>query len=343
MPLPQLPPKLVSAPNATMLDALYDPLVLSAEVTLRPGADGVPNVAALKNPHGMPMELLAVRFSLYAQQYTGNDTGSITGGAVGVKMDLGDMPIVDSAVPLSVFASRRDSSDPTGPSKVIILDPTNANQYSLSAEAFYDWRLKYPLYIPANATVVPVFSHFGQMQFPITVRVTYFCRTYRRGAPKPTTRMVPWVTSYNSKVFDVLNSTPADSDESNEMRLVNNFNVPVEVSRIVGRYTFMALDPQVLQDLVNNEIIDSYDLAQLISLRISTSRGDEIARDQTAFDGLFPFNWWAWDLPDGWHMEPTEFWKVLLNRAAMTSSSVDGRVQVFVGVVGYREISAGGK
>jgi hypothetical protein len=324
-----------AAPSKKKISPLYDPLVLSAETTIQPGADSAPNTTALKNPHGLPMELLAVRFSLYVNQNF-VPFGSVTGGAVGVKMDLGSIALVDSAVPLSCFSSLRDSVDPNGQSKII----TSGEDDTLaSAESFYDWRLKYPLYVPANATVVPTFTHFGQVPYPLTVRVTYFCRTFRKGAPKPTKYMVPWVTSYNSKVFDMLSGAPATTDESNEQRLVNNFGVPVEVTRMVGRFTFMQNTSPLAEPALNNEFSDRLDISRLIKLRISTSRGDELARDQTIFDGLFPADWCAWDFPEGWYMEPTEYWKILLNRAAVDFVPANiGRIQVFVGLVGYREV-----
>lgn len=323
--------------RSKMIGVLYDPLVLSAETTIQPGADSAPNVTALKNPHGVPMELLAVRFSLYVNQ-PGVAFGSVTGGAVGVKMDLGSIALVDSAVPLSCFSSFRDSVDPNGQSSVIV---SQSDASITSAESFYDWRLKYPLYIPANATVVPTFTHFGQVQYPLTVRVTYFCRTYRQGTPKPSKYMVPWVTSYNSKVFDMVDNTPAAFDESNEQRLVNNFGVPIEITRLVGRYTFMQNESSLFVPKLNNELTDRLDISRLIELRISTSRGDELARDQTIFDGLFPANWCAWDFSEGWYMEPTEYWKILLNRGAVDFTvENEGRIQVFVGLVGYREVTA---
>ena len=95
----------------------YDPLVLFASCDCPPAPGEIsPNTLSLKEPHNLPMEILEVRFRVYPlnggpQNPVPFMFQSITGQGIGVKMDLGNIPVVNSAVPINCFSTARDSAD----------------------------------------------------------------------------------------------------------------------------------------------------------------------------------------------------------------------------------------
>lgn len=324
-------------------DVQSDPIILSAETRLEPGSSSGVNTAALKNPHGLPMELLWVRFSLFPLTPDVPDVellSSMTGMVVGVKMDLGKIPVVDAGVPISCFGAARDDWDVINR---FYLSPTTIVLHNT-----YTWRLKHPLYIPAGATLVPLFQHYGQIPYPAQVRVTYMCRSL--SAKKRTGKTwVPWVTSWRSRGFDFASADTvltAQYDESSEIDIVNPFDVPVNVVRFCGRQSLTT----PLNNLQNSESSILFPASAFISeagdsnttLTMKSSSGDEIVRNETQFGGLFPLNLKVWDIPGGWSMAPGEFLKIRAAFAPQLNAEDPGRVQVGVSAVGYRKVDVEG-
>lgn len=331
-----------------------DPIILSAQAHLEPGSSAGVNAAALKNPHDLPMELLWVRFSVYPDvpPIQGQTIlCSVIGNVIGVKMDLGKVPVVDAGMPISCFGTERDDWDSDN-MFVTYSVPTPAPATAVTVRHnIYTWRLKHPLLIPAGATLVPVFQHYGQVPFPVFVRVTYMCRSLER-APKGKTRWVPWVTSWRSKGFDVTNDLleTVRYDESSELDIVNPFDVPVAVARLTGRQLLLSptnnyqsgeieLNPAFGSSTVFAELGDDF-----CYLAMKSSSGDEVVKNYTRFGALFPLNLKVWDLPGGWHMAPGEYLKIQLKYGPVDHQVQNpGRVQFAVGSVGYRRIEDGGR
>ena len=320
------------------LPALSDPLIFTASAIVNPNAGGSVNTAALANPHGMAMELLEVRFRVFAENTSNNNFLTLTGQAIGVKMDMGNIPIVDSAVPISQFGSFRDTSE-------FGSQQSASFNGALTTPVMYKWRLKYPLYVPAGAVVIPSFEHLGQNPFPVNVEVVYICRTVPEGQKIPSRLMVPWVSSYNSKSFDQLTSTAAKSDQSSELDLLNPFKVPLEITKLTGRAALISTGVEGL-DLAIEEQMQFR--SRLATVRMRSSRGDDVVRTPTPFNGLFPLGWRAWDIAGQWLMRPGEFYKVRIDVAAVDfttaatgnlSAANPGRVQFSMGMIGYRSIA----
>jgi hypothetical protein len=269
-------------------------------------------------------------------------------------MDLGNIPVVNSAVPINCFMNARDSADQSIQAFTeAFLDPGLSNVYSqdlavntdpvtgqTALPRAYTWRLKYPLFVPPGAVLSPTFTALGQNHFPTRIEVTYYART-RDVNYRPKGRiMVPWVTSFTSKSFDQVEDTVVGSDNSIETDLVNPFSVPLEISRLVG---VEALVTNGFTGFGNAGEDPTDHRFRLSTDKIRSSRGDDIARTPINFGGLFPFSWRAWDIPGNWTLAPGEFYQLQLDVAAITYPVGDaqtGRVQYAVGMVGYRGINA---
>jgi len=340
------------------VDKHYDPLVLFASCDCPPAPGEIsPNVLSLKEPHNLPMEIMSVRFRCYPlnggpSNITEFAYQTITGQGIGVKMDLGNIPVVNSAVPINCFGSARDSADQ---SIQAFKGATSAEALSYSQELSvatdpvtgqtalpmaYTWRLKYPLYVPPGAVLAPTFTALGQNHFPVRIEITYFCRT-RDADYKPRGRiMVPWVTSFASKSFDQIAAAPAGTDASIETDLVNPFSVPLEITKLVGVEAMVVNGNGTLGNAAEDSTDHRFALA---TNKIRSSRGDDIARTPINFGGLFPFNWRAWDIPGNWTLAPAEFYQLQLAVAPVTYPVGDGevgRVQYAVAMIGYRGISS---
>lgn len=336
----------------------YDPLVLYASCDCPPAPGEIsPNVLSLKEPHNLPMEILAVRFRCYPLNGgPSNPTQfafqTITGQGIGVKMDLGNIPVVNSAVPINCFGSAREAADQSvsaflgnafantlSPPQdlVVVTDPVSGQT---AIPVSYLWRLKYPLYVPPGAVLTPTFSALGQNHFPTRIEVTYLART-RPANWKPKGKiMVPWVTSFSSKSFDNIALAPAGQDNSVETDLVNPFSVPLEITRLVGVEALVVNGITAFGDAAEDSTDHRFRLSTDL---IRSSRGDDIARTPINFGGLFPFSWRAWDIPGNWTLAPGEFYQLQINVAAVdyeVDNEAVGRAQYSVGMVGYRGISS---
>lgn len=323
------------------MNLFNDPFVLYAAADVPAGASGAPAVAALANPHGLPMEILEVRFQIYPLVKTADDYTYTVGQTVSAKFDLGQASISDDKVPLSVFGTIVDSYE-AGNLQYSQPDTTVASNPTVNTVS-YGWRFRYPLYVPVGGVLVPKFSS-NVNAFPVHVDIAYVCRSVQ---PKPAGSkvMVPWIGAYNSKALTAVTSQPAASDVSNQLDLVNPFSVPLEIARLGGRVMFVQNDVAGVANYILEEQLNFRN--RLTTLKLRSSRGDDIVRGPAPFDTVFPRNWRGWDIPGSWEMRPGEFYTATLDTAAMDydtaystgDNSQAGRVQFSIGLMGYRPVS----
>jgi hypothetical protein len=324
-----------------------DSFILYAAVDVQPGASGAPPVVALANPYGLPMEILEVRFQIFPRVKSSDaEYTRIVGQGVNVKFDLGKASVADDKTPISIFGSIVDTYE-YGPSMYAFDDVSVSSGVNQIVRAFtYGWRLKYPLYVPVGGVLTPKFTS-NITAYPVHVDIAYVCRTVQQ-KPAGSKVMVPWVASYNSKAFTVITNGAADSDVSNQLDLVNPFSVPLELARIGGRAMFLQNsnnDYDNVQNYISNELLNLRN--RLTTLRLRSSRGDDIVRGPVPFDLIFPANWYVWDLPGKWQLAPGEFYTATLETLPIdynTATEYDtdseaGRVQFSIGLIGYRPVS----
>lgn len=326
------------------LPAYTNPLVLYGSVVVNPNSDGVIPNASLANPFGMPMEILEIRFRILPQPGENEAAAPVvTGLGLAVKMDIGKVAVVDAYVPVGDLGTSRDSYDNqpavyATPDAPTLVTPTT-----------YGWRLKYPLFVPAETVLSCVVRSLGQNHYPVQVDVAYIGRTWDVRRPLPTKAKVPWVTSYESKSFEYVTGAPASQDVSSDLDIVNPFGTQLEVARFGGRCAVLYNEAnQNVATAATDVLLEDPTLYRdtLGTVRIRSSRGFDIVRTPTAFGGLFPFNWRAWDMAEKWFMAPREAYKVRLTSAAnpdtvnteFSTSENQGQVQYSIGLTGYRDV-----
>lgn len=311
-----------------------NPMVLSGNVVVNPNTDGIVPNASLANPLGLPMELLEVRFRLLPRGAEG-DAASLSGLGLGVKMDLGKVPVVDAYMPVGTFGTSRDSYE----LQPYVYNDVEGGSLALSFPSIFSWRLKYPCFIPANSALACVVRPLGQNQFPVSVDVAYIVRTWDMRRPIPATSKVPWASSYESKGFDYITTAPAGSDVSSNLDIINPFSVPLELARFGARVSFLQNDDSTAVNSVFEDFVNGRD--RLATMTMRSSRGFDIVRTGVSVGSLFPQNWRAWDIPGKWRMTPGEFYKVQLALEPVVESVPtprSGQLQFSVAMTGYRDV-----
>jgi hypothetical protein len=336
-PLAQWPEDDMQGPETPRED-LTQPMILWGSVIAQPNVDSpVPN-EQLANPFGLPMEILAMRFRLLPQLRpdTSDSFARVTGGAVKVKIDLGPAAIA-SDIPLGLFGDMRDTYE-AGSAQFGAPVYTGSE---LSFPTAYDWRLRYPLFVPAGKVAAAVFTPIGINPIPVRVDVAYICRTWDPTRKTPTKIKVPWAASFESKSFEYSTGQGADRSVSSQLDVVNPFACPLELSRLSGRCTKMNLTAvgATQANFVQEDLAEYRQ--HLSTMRMRSSRGFDLIRTPVPFDGVFPVNWRSWDILDGWSMAPREYYRVQVDVSAIAGTITAANVatsQFTVGVVGYRDV-----
>ena len=306
-----------------MSDEKTYPIHLTASTTLRSGRESGVNAAALKNPTEDPMEICEIKINLQAVEsaYT---VGSFIGQPVGMRLDLGKIPLTNGYVPSWVFGK------PWNMGNYYYGGATAVGSSSMYGFANYVWRLSKPLYVPGGSVLVPTLKHFGYGIGDINVQISYSGRGYG-GKYSPTKVFVPWVCNYTSKALDY--TSTAQTDSSNELDLVNIFDQPLRVDRfvgIIGRTTGTdTASPALIQD--NADMSGAY-----LSARIVSSFGEPLVRNFVPFGALFPAVQPSWECEHV--MPPRTYYKVYLSKAAATTGSALYTANANVSLVGWREM-----
>lgn len=323
-------------------DGLSQPVVLYGTATIPVASSGAPDNSTLQNPYETPIEILEVRFRIYPTYPNADNVAfqSVTGMGVGVKMDLGKAAVIDGFVPVNAMSSNRDSYEGMG---ALYSQPA----VGLASEAYqvmYGWRPRYPIYVPGRATLACAFQTQGQIDSPIVCDVVYIGRTWPVGKPKPRTVKVPWVASFEATPVETSGSTQAlSNDVSASTDVQNPFAANLELDKIFGRMAQLTpLNPTLGSG--SNRLIEDSIVGRLIrfKLKIRSSRGFDILRNQTQFGSLFTRNWIVWDIPGRWELVPREFYTFAFQASAETlevATPYTQQSQPSVGIVGYRNVA----
>lgn len=312
-PPPEARPQIYNSPSPST------PLHLSASVLLNSGGSASVNPTALKNPMGQDMEILEVKFEL-SSDFVGGDPVAL-GGTIFAELALGQLGLTNAAVPCWGFGRAENLA---GESK------TDLDQDRCYLA--YSWRLPRPLFVPADQTVVPKFSHRGDIPNSVNVRIGYSCRTVKT---KPRVVYVPWVARYISTAYPL---ATAFAESSNELDLVNPHKEVLHLQRFTGRALATLVTSATVQP--NSERQPFAFGAKYTQLRMTDSYGRPLIRTFTPFRSAFAAGSRSWELDNGTTLDPLAHYRVDLKHDAMTLSAgyagTFGQAQV--SMVGWREV-----
>lgn len=318
-------------PSRTEKFTSTSPLHLTAVGVVSRGGGGV-NAIALKNPLGQPMEILEIKWDLWADTSTVVPVVSL-GASVNCKLDLGKYPITNGAVPVWNFGRSENLQNEIA---LVEVPPCVCT---------YNWRLPRPLYIPAGAVLSPVFEHTGLIDQDINVRISYSCRNIDPRQAPPKRVSLPYVSSWTSDSFS---GAEAGTDSSDETELVNIFSEPLRIQRFVGRLVcfFNDADPFFSEGIAT---LASPGFSNVVAndkwfIRMRDSNGNQIVRSYTPFRMIFDELTRAWDLENGAVMDPGSFIIADLRKDSASASEVDAGVvscQSMISVVGWHDVVGG--
>ena len=310
-----------------------EPILLSATGTIAPNTGGAIPTLALANPDKRPMLMDELRFQVAL-------TGLPIGGIIGCELKLGEIPLTGGFVPLWCFGKAENP----------LQEYFQATGTLDKGVCEYVWRLSRPLFIPGNMALVPKFSSFPYIGKAVSVKVSFVGRQL---PPMSTPRIIelPYVAAYTSKQFLLDGSVQTDS--SSEDQLLNQFPVPLQIERFVGRYMHLnpsgigadgsvglmdeIFDPGVAGVKAGLGIFDT-----ILGVRMTNSLGDPVVRLNTPFRHVFDALTRSWEIPH--EMAPLSYYKVYLTTGSPTiagySTTQYGIAQV--SMVGYREFDTKG-
>lgn len=259
-----------------------DPIVLFAEATIQAGSTEIVNAVSLRNPTSHPIEVSEIR--LHGESVS----AAMAAGIVGVKFILpGNVGVSDDFIPFWMFDR----------SEQLVIGESFADFASQvttdSSEADYVWRLRTPLLLMPGEILTPEVDHAGLIQDDIEFIITYNGRV-RVGIPIPTTRIVPFVATWQAPSID-FDYVAADYDPNSandntienaspENTLINSSDSPVTIHRITGRLLTES-DTADGAEVFSDEIQPIIDM--LINVNMQTSYGYQITRDFIPFRLLF--------------------------------------------------------
>lgn len=293
-----MPQPAVKSPRG--LTSVRRPIVLTSEVTVDANSTKSPDLLKLKNPTGEHFVIREIRFSLRPA----SGAAIFTGGTIAVKFDLGSQALTNAHVPVWNFG------------RSVAREAVTQNSFQ--------WKLKHPLYVPAESVLACEFQHRGMVSTSITASVSYLGHTVDTAGAPQTVRL-PWVASYSTKIFDL---ATADTDSSSAANIVNPFGTPVWLERFTGRLNFV--DAGLNQN-------SAFRADRTMFIRIKHSSGVPVVREFTHMRQVFGVYGHAWE-QRGTVVEPGATYLVDVEKRATTVAPALRQVQADIAMVGWRSL-----
>lgn len=295
-------PRLLSLPNA---------------VSLINGQSAIIDTTELRNPFRSGMWMHSMRF-----QVERSTLAALSAPLVQAQFWLGRHQFSAGVCPIYTLDRIYNPLTDMGRNSML----TGADGTSTEV-AFPNWQWKFqkPLYVPEGAVVVP--KLYNNSGVTVQVRLTYVCQ--EAPGPAPQELYIPFAANFigaggvgGANVF---------TDISQESDLLNPFDEPVFVRRMVGR---------VAKDRTSDAQYSDQDLVGLgLKVRMSGSSGRAVVRDPVPFNHLFPTTHRQWLTnsvlaPRGYYVVAVE-----QDYSAFGGLSAN-RFQPVIGMSGYRKVRA---
>ncbi len=291
----------------------------------------------LANPTRQAMFVDEIRFSIP----TGAGlSGTGTSGVVvmpftGCRLSMGRLAITNGFVPLVLFGKSLNTTDVT-------------NGGSAQSGFCMTWKLPKPLYVPPGEFISPRFQFIlpitpagGQAvpdPTPFQIEMSIVGRSLPVDCPVPRTIDMPWISFWQSKALNCTvsaSSTFLTRDQSRETDLVNPFNTPLFLQRLVGRLPTVGANANGTFEA--NDAGFCFIGSEFVTLRMVNSYGGVLVKDFTPFYDLFHLYDKAWTVNT--KMPPKTFLTTFLecNTTTSTQTSTQNAIAM-IGMIGYRKV-----
>lgn len=288
------------------------PFCVGTEVsTLAAGQTIQPNVDQLCSPFRDPVWIDEIAF---ATKYVTNNTSSPL-GAIRCKLNMGRIQLTGSRadggfIPLYNFGPLIQALN------VETETTTNWPTTPRPTISYARWRLPRPLLVPPGSMVQPVLSRDADSQSGNAwVAISYLGRYCEPGFRMPKEIAVPWVSLWAPSLASTA------SAQSSELDLVNPFDRPLHVQRLIGRVRVTIAGA-----------ITNGPQAQVVAgtLVIKDSLGNNVVRDFSGFTDIFDGPRSAWTV--GSVLAPRERYNLTIQDFSGYTSP-----QLTVSMVGWRK------
>ena len=345
------------------------PMVLQTQISFTTvgGELGVADPTRLENPFQAPMWLDEIRFHIPYVPVDPNANPIVVQplrwSQLYVKLYLGNTPLTNGSVPLSLVCKQLNDSAVPGSNTVnpnvpiIPREDTGHGAVPLTYNV-YTWKLPKPIFIPARDYLRPVIYYVPSpaADLPLTavaVNIMYVVRPLPKGTPTPKTIQLPWVASYVPPFMDFQATADFNAtDQSTPSDIYNPFEQDLHVQRFVGRF----LNYQVGRSATStdntygdlrsvmqfaDELVDFKNNVPLSGCFVSAqdSQNNILIRDPTPFYHLFNYLDRSWTVncilpPKGFYLFTIDrLWDYIAN-----TLEVEFTASVGIAMIGWRDV-----
>jgi hypothetical protein len=278
------------------------PSILQGEiVNIAPNSIRAPEERALQNWTKGMLRVAELRIHV-APNASPNAAPTTEFALTSIQLRVGNNPITEGFVPLPA-----------------IVEPIDLSAYADTEDPYLIRFTRPVLLAPGERIMVQVMHTNAAATY---FRLTAICEPFT----EPGRGVLPWLTFYRTPYR--ADGGGDFEDASTEADLVNPFDVPLAVDRLVG--AVMYNDQRVANaGLKSNSLI--YDA---IRVRADDQSGTQMVRDPTPFAVLFERNRRAWIVNST--LPPKGFYRFTVESKLSTQLIGGLNVQSFIGMIGYR-------
>src|ERR1700682_435950 len=300
------------------------PLLLSAKTpNLTNNAVVSPTDASfLANPTRQAMFVDEIRFSIPSGIPAQGSGATVAMAFTGCRLTMGRLAITNGFVPLVFFGKSLTPTDVSNGG--IALTASTQSGFCVT------WKLPKPLYVPPGEFISPRFQFVPQVApvgsagfpdvTPFQIEMSIVGRSLPVDCPVPRTIDMPWISFWQSKALNCTVSasvTVLTRDQSRETDLVNPFNSPLYLQRLVGRLPAIGTAGGA-GAFEANDAGFCFIGSEFVTLRMVNSYGGVMVKDFTPFYDLFHLFDKAWTINT--KMPPKTFLTTFLECNTTTST-----------------------
>lgn len=301
---------------------MYSPILMSDSFLIGVNQKVQPLTDHFQNPFRTPMLIDEIRMSF---DESIEDPTAVDPFSIQLKLALGRDPLTNDFIPMPMLGK--------------LLNPGRQTNDPL----IYTWKFPRPLYVPGTELLIPTMFNSpmpGTAGRAAPVRLTYAGRSLDPNYQQPKTIALPFAAIWKGLAQGIDLGNVPTSDDSTESDLVNPFDRPLYVQRMIGRIRATNSDGvgtaagtgDALDDLNDSSLAQNSTLIQM-----TDSLGRQAVRDPTPFSNVFNAIDRAWTINT--MLPPKGFFIVHLDEDYGSSLSDSDFAQPMVSMIGYRAVT----